>query len=245
MRFLGLAWAVFVLSSHAAAEFKVPSFTAPVVDEAAMLSPEVRQRLSDSLQALWTQRGHAQIAVLTVNDLGGLEIDQASLKVVEAWKLGEKRKDNGVLLIIAKTERRMRIEVGYGLEGDLTDLYGSRIIREEMIPRMREGRVDDAVLVAVAKILEKTDPDQSVVAAPKEASRKVRAISPLGIALMLVFAVLFVFLRILGSVFGGGRARRGGFWGGGGFGGSGGFGGGGFGGGGGGGFGGGGASGGW
>lgn len=245
MRLFGLAFLLF-LSARASAEFKIPAFSAPVVDKAGMLSPEFRQRLSGGLQALWERGGHAQIAVLTISDLGGLEVEQAALKVVEAWKLGEKKKDNGVLLMIAKNEHRIRIEVGYGLEGDLTDLYCSRVVREEMVPRMRAGNVDDAVLAAVSKILEKTDPQQSTLTAPAEEPQELRAVNPLGKALLLVFIVLFVVLRVLGSIFGGGTrgARRGGgFWGGG-FGG-GGFGGGGFGGGGGGGFGGGGASGGW
>jgi uncharacterized protein len=236
---------LLAFNSRAEAEFKVPAFTAPVVDAAGMLSSDLRQRLSDSLQSLWIQGRHAQVAVLTVDNLGGLEIEQAALKVVEAWKLGDKKKDNGVLLMIAKSEHRMRVEVGYGLEGDLTDLDCSRLIREEMVPRMRANQVDDAVLAGVAKILEKTNPESQAVQMPPRA--KPSGAPKFHVSLVLVFIFIFVALRVLGAIFGGKRRGlgRGGFWGGGFGGGGSGFSGGGFSGGGGGGFGGGGASGSW
>ena len=237
-----LAALLVLFARPLAADFKVPDFSAPVVDEAGMLQPQTVRALDNALEKLWEQGG-SQVAVLTVPDLGGLEIEQASIKVTDQWKLGKKGKDNGVLIMVAKAEHRMRIEVGYGLEGDLTDLYCGRVIRDEMVPLMRDGRADDAVMQGVARVLEKSDPGQRLLQAP-EPSQGAGANAGLPIPIFAILIIAFFFIRIL--LFG--LFSRRGFWGGGfgggGFGG-GGFGGGGFGGGGGGGFGGGGASGGW
>jgi uncharacterized protein len=225
--------------------FQVPPLMGPVNDQAGMLSPETTRRLDQALRALWQNRG-SQLAVLTVGSLEGEPIESASIKVVEAWKLGTAKADNGVLLMISKADRKIRIEVGQGLEGELTDLYCSRIIRGQMAPRMRQGDVDGAVLAAVAAILEKTDPNGSKaqgLSAPAEASNSILEGAQL-LAFLLFFGIFGVFLFISRKF--GGRGRGG--WGGGGWGGGGGSWGGGGGGGfsgGGGGFSGGGSSGGW
>jgi uncharacterized protein len=230
--------------------FDVPRLTGPVVDDAGMLSAGVESQISSALQRLRQQPGGVQIAVLTVPDLGDETIEQASIQVVDAWKLGGEDADNGVLLMIAKAERRMRIEVGQGLEGDIPDAYAKRIIDEAMTPLFRSGNVDQGVLVGVYQIAQRAHPDLDL--APlfqggqrrdwQTSHRKQRG----GISLI---PMLFLALLLIG-----GRGRRGSLLtgallgsmigrGGGGFGG-GGLGGGGFGGGGG-GFSGGGASGGW
>jgi uncharacterized protein len=226
-----------------AADFQVPALTGPVVDGAAMLSAPAREQLTQLLRKVNDASG-TQLQVLTVPDLGGLSIEEASIKVTDKWKLGSAKEDNGVLLMIAARERRVRIEVGQGREGVLPDIIASRIIREVIVPRFREGDVDRAILAGVYAILHYTDPDLvKNVAVPRQ-QKPGRG----GVGVLFVLFMIFMILQVL---FGSRRRRLWGMggvagglggssWGGGGFGG----GGGGWGGGGG-GFSGGGASGGW
>jgi uncharacterized protein len=144
---LGLA-----LTGREAPAIEVPKLTARVNDYAAILSPTTRQQLEDSLAKL-EQEESTQIAVLTVTSLQGAVLEEFSLKVAEAWRLGQKGRDNGALLLIAKNDRKLRIEVGYGLEGRLTDLAAGRIIRDVITPRFREGNFDQGVSEGVAAMI--------------------------------------------------------------------------------------------
>ncbi len=241
--------------------FEVPSLTGPVVDGAGIMSIEGRQRVEKLIRAVF-ESGGSQISVLTVKSLGGLSIEEASIKVVDKWKLGHQDKDDGILFMVAPNDRRLRIEVGRGKEGDLPDAISRRIINQVVGPAFRGGQFDDGILLGVAAIIQKTDPQFNLEAAgaPRPRSRSGGA-GGLPSAIFSLFFVLLFFispiLRLLQFAgilprgtsysrtfggFGGGGFGGGGF-GGGGFGG-GGFGGGGFGGGGG-GFGGGGSSGSW
>ncbi len=98
----------------------VPALRSAVTDQAGILSPATRQQLESALRQI-QKIGGTQLAVLTVPDLAGLTIEQASIRVVDAWKLGSKKDDKGLLLMVARDERKVRIEVGQGLEGVLTD----------------------------------------------------------------------------------------------------------------------------
>lgn len=232
--------------------FAVPALTGPVVDDARMLSQSTRERLSRFLRQLHDEGG-TQIQILTVDNLGGLSIEEASIKVTDQWKLGTAKADNGILLMLSKQERRVRIEVGQGYEGDLPDVTASRIVREVIIPQFKEGDFDRGVTDGILAIVHYVNPQflEGHNAAPRGTK-----ISGLGFWLIVGWLLVFLVLpRMLGFR---GRSPRGGWrggwddWGGGGWGG-GGFGGGGWGGGssgggwsgGGGGFSGGGASGGW
>lgn len=224
----------------ARAEFVVPPLTSPVEDPRNVLTTETRDSLRQLLRDV-RNGGGSQIQVLIVDSLEGLSIEEASLKVVEQWKLGSAKADDGVLLFIAMRERRVRIEVGQGREGELPDVIASRIIRNVIVPHFRENDPDRAVTAGVYAILHYTDPDVA-----KTADRRSRGGLPSG-AVIFFYIVLFLIFMMPGLL--GFRRRRRSWWmdGGGGFGG---FGGGGFGGGGGwsgggGGFSGGGASGGW
>lgn len=137
--------------------FPVPPLTEPVVDEAGILDPTTRSRLNQLLSQLW-QSGGSQIAVLTVPTLHGMPIEQASIEIVDQWKLGTATKDNGVLFLIAPNDRRMRIEVGQGLEGDLPDAIAKRIIAETVTPFFQQERYNDGVVAGVGAIIERTDP---------------------------------------------------------------------------------------
>lgn len=116
----------------------VPALSARVVDQTATLSADQRQRLASKLAAFESGKG-AQIAVLIVASVAPETIEQYALRVVESWKLGRKSVDDGALLLVAKQDRKLRIEVGYGLEGALNDATAKRIISETIAPRFKDG----------------------------------------------------------------------------------------------------------
>lgn len=127
----------------------VPALTARVNDYANALSPATRQQLENVLAQL-EKSDSTQIAVLIIPSLEGENLEDFSLQVVEQWQLGQKSLDNGALLLIAKDDRKLRIEVGYGLEGVLTDLKSSRIIRNIITPQFRNGNFDQGVIDGVS-----------------------------------------------------------------------------------------------
>ena len=133
---LGLALACALPALVAARE--VPFLSGRVVDEAALLTPEARAALEARLAKLETDT-QAQVAVLTVASLGGEPIEDFSHRVAETWKLGDAKRDDGVLFLIARDDRKMRIEVGYGLEPKLTDIRTRRIQDDLVRPAFRSG----------------------------------------------------------------------------------------------------------
>lgn len=144
---LALSW---VTSAWAALE--VPALKGRVNDYANMLSPGTRQQLETMLAEL-ERSDSTQIAVLTIASLEGEVLEEYSLKVAETWKIGQKGKDNGALLLIAKNDRKLRIETGYGLEGRLTDLQAGRIIRDVIRPKFRDGDFDGGTLAGVTAMV--------------------------------------------------------------------------------------------
>jgi len=140
------------LAACAALAADVPYLSGRVVDNAEILGKETRRQLTAQLKAHEQETGN-QIAVLTVPSLEGESIESYAEQVFNTWKLGRKGKDNGVLVLVAPNERRMRIEVGYGLEGTLTDVAASRIIRNVMTPRFKEGDFDAGVAGGVAAVI--------------------------------------------------------------------------------------------
>ena len=116
----------------------VPPLSGRVVDQTGTLSAGDIASLTQTLKDLETRKG-SQIAVLIVPTTDGEAIEQFSLRVAEAWKIGRKKIDDGALLVIAKNDRRLRIEVGYGLEGALTDATTKRIIDEDITPKFKTG----------------------------------------------------------------------------------------------------------
>jgi len=224
----------------------VPKHSSPVVDLAGVLSRGDQKKIAASLLQFQQQHG-PQLQVLVVPSLEDETIEGYSIKVVDKWKLGAKGKDDGVLLLVATENRKVRIEVGRGLEGDLPDVIAGRIIRTGILPFFKQGQTGAGILVGLGMIAESVGGKLENVPAPQ--LRKAKNTSG-GLGYLL-----FIGLFLIGPLFG--RRRRGGVGGallGGllmgtamssGRHGSGGFGGGGFGGGGGGGFSGGGASGSW
>ena len=131
---------------------EVPALKGRVNDHAGILSAATRQQLEDILSRL-EQTDSTQIAVLTIPSLGGEVLEEFSLKVAEKWKIGQKGFDNGAILLIAQKDRKLRIEVGYGLEGSLTDLMAGRIIRNVIVPQFRAGNFDQGVIDGVQAMI--------------------------------------------------------------------------------------------
>jgi len=145
---------VFWLVSSALA-FEIPQYSGYVNDYAEMITPETEERLERTLLA-FDQSDSTQIAILTINTLEGNSLEDLSIRIVDAWKIGQKDKDNGVLLFIAKNERKIRIEVGRGLEGVLTDLLSGRIIDQIITPYFKAGEFDQGFEAGVQAIIQAT-----------------------------------------------------------------------------------------
>lgn len=242
---------LLLLWAMTAGALEFPALSGRVVDQAGLLDAQTSAQLSQMLQA-HEQSTSEQIVLVTVPDLQGAAIEDYGYQLGRAWGIGQKGKDNGALLLVAKAERKVRIEVGYGLEGTLTDAQSSIIINNVILPSFRQGDFAGGIRAGAAAMLQVLGGDP--LAQPQQSNAQQHSQQRLPWPAFLILIVIVVLMikggggggrrggggggsvltgAVLGSVLGGGR-------GGGGFGG----GGGGFGGGGG-GFGGGGASGGW
>ena len=149
-RIVGLSLAAIWMAASVLA-LEVPYLAGRVNDLAGLLGATTEEQLEGRLAQLEEATG-AQVAVLTIASLEGEPLEDYSLRVVETWKLGREEVDDGVLLLVARDERQVRIEVGYGLEPTLTDLRSKRIISNLMVPRFREGDFDGGVTAAIEAI---------------------------------------------------------------------------------------------
>ncbi len=131
----------------------VPALTGRVNDYASMISPGARADIEGKLKQ-FEQQESTQIVILTIPSLEGDPIEDFSIRVAEAWKIGRKGSDNGVLFIVSKNDHKVRIEVGYGLEGRMTDLLAGRIIRDEVAPSFKNGNFDEGFAKGVTAIMD-------------------------------------------------------------------------------------------
>jgi uncharacterized protein len=152
----------------AQADVAVPRLTARVTDLTSTLDAQQVTTLEQTLQAFEMRKG-SQIAVLIVPSTQPESIEQYSIRVAEQWRLGRKRVDDGALLIIAKNDHTLRIEVGYGLEGALNDAVSARIIREIITPRFRQGDFYGGITTGIARMIGVVDGEP--LPAPTSASR--------------------------------------------------------------------------
>src|SRR3984885_13872214 len=146
-----LCWAIAAL-----ADVAVPPLTGRVVDKTATLSSSDVASLDQTLKNLELRKG-SQIAVLIVPTTEPEAIEQYSIRVAEAWKIGRKKVDDGALLVVAKDDRKLRIEVGYGLEGALTDATARRIIDEIITPEFRGGDFAGGISAGVDQMIRVAD----------------------------------------------------------------------------------------
>lgn len=187
----------------------VPALTARVTDETGTLTAEQKSALEQVLQA-FEQRKGTQIAVLIVPTTQPEAIEQYSLRVVQAWKLGRKAVDDGALLIVAKDDRALRIEVGYGLEGSLNDAVSSRIIREIIVPRFQHGDFYGGIAAGVDQMIRVADGEALPPPSPtsEKGAASVWRLAPLLLMLSIVFGRVLraVFGRLPGALIAGGGA---------------------------------------
>ncbi|MDD3813933.1 MAG: TPM domain-containing protein [Desulfocapsaceae bacterium] len=189
---LFLTLTLVFLGSRPIQALEVPALKGRVNDYAGILSPATARQLEDVLKNFETAES-TQIVLLTVPSLDGASLEDFSLRAVEAWKLGQKKLDNGALLLIAKNDRKLRIEVGYGLEEKLTDLVSGRIIRDIITPRFKEGNFDQGVIDGISAMM---DAVKGEFVATDSTRRQNRGGDP-G-AMLIFFLVIFSILgRIL------------------------------------------------
>ncbi|WP_448091009.1 TPM domain-containing protein [Pseudomonas azerbaijanoccidentalis] len=245
----GLVLVLWVFTLAVQAELSFPALTGRVVDNAQMIEPAVREQLTQQLQAHEKATGE-QLVVVTLPDLQGTDIADFGYQLGRHWGIGQKDKNNGALLIVARDERKLRIEVGYGLEDRLTDAQSSVIIHQVITPAFKTGNFSKGISDGVAAMLvvlggNPLDEPSTVYESTGDPSDDFVSRHPgLFVFLVLLFILTVFVCQMLGILPAGrgGSGGSGGGFGGGGFGGGGG--GGGFSGGGG-SFGGGGSSGGW
>ena len=143
-------------SFAATADVAVPALSGRVVDQTGTLSAGDADALTQKLRDLQTRKG-SQVAVLIVPTTEPETIEQFSIRVAETWKIGRKKIDDGALLVVAKNDHKLRIEVGYGLEGALTDVTARRIIDEIIVPRFRSGDFAGGISAGVDRIIRVID----------------------------------------------------------------------------------------
>ena len=145
--------ALFLCQCLGALAIDVPSLETRVTDLAGILSPEQKASLEEKLQA-FERTDSTQIAVLIIPSLQGESLEGYSIRVAEAWKIGHKGQDNGAILLISIEDRAVRIEVGYGLESNLTDARTGQIIRNDFIPRFKRGDYYGGIDAAATAMIE-------------------------------------------------------------------------------------------
>ncbi len=189
-----------VLLARPAQAVEVPKLTQRVEDKANVLQPQQRAQLEEKLAAYEQRTGH-QFAVLTVPSLDGDPIEDFSIRVAEAWRLGDKSRDDGLLLVLALQERRVRIEVGYGLEGVVTDAVAGRVIADDMTPLFRSGNYAEGLAAGLTRLMAAADGEAVGPARrPRNRSEGKAWVGP------LIMILIFLFFS------GGGRGRRRGFF---------------------------------
>ncbi|WP_165637417.1 TPM domain-containing protein [Bradyrhizobium shewense] len=156
---------LFAFASSASADVAIPELTGRVVDQTGTLSSSETAALSQKLRDFETRKG-SQIAVLIVPTTQPETIEQFSIRVAEAWKIGRKRVDDGAILVVAKNDRHLRIEVGYGLEGALTDVTSRRIIDEIITPKFRTGDFGGGISDGVDRMIRVIDGEPLPVPSP-------------------------------------------------------------------------------
>ncbi len=187
---LGAAWAV-------RAEVAVPPLTGRVVDLTGTLSGQTVNRIESKLAAFEAKKG-SQIAVLIVPTTQPEEIEQFGIRVAEQWKLGRKGVDDGAILLIAKDDRRVRIEVGYGLEGAIPDAIAKRIVADTIAPHFRVGDYDGGVEAGVDRLISVVNGEPL----PEPDRQWERSTGSFGHLLPLLLVVVFVASGVLRALFG-------------------------------------------
>jgi len=207
-----LAAALSLSATTLAFAFSFPPLTGRVVDQAGLMTPQSRSNVEDKLKNLEDKSG-IQLVVATVKSLQGGDIETFANELFRFWKLGEAKKNNGVLLLVAPTEHKVRIEVGYGLEGTLTDALSSVIIQSAMLPRFRVNDYSGGIERGVDGIISVLTSDASewqkkAKVRSEDASGVFNALFPILFFALMLFIIWYLVRHAGGP--GGGRRGRGG-----------------------------------
>ncbi|OGT97503.1 MAG: methanol dehydrogenase [Geobacteraceae bacterium GWC2_48_7] len=194
-----------LLLPHMSFCLEVPQLRGHVNDYANLLSPDVSQRLEQALTE-FEQSDSTQIVVLTIASLEGESLEEYSIKVAEAWRIGQAKLDNGAILLIAKQERKIRIEVGRGLEGKLTDLVSGRIIRGDISPYFKNNNYDSGITSGVSSIMQVVRGEYQ--AQPRDLKQGKKSTEPV-FTLLIFLLVAIVFLGSLSKFLGGAAGAAG------------------------------------
>lgn len=200
--FAGLALLVAVAVARAEPDY--PAFTAPVVDAAHVLSDGEKAAITRDLLDLQTKTG-VQFAVATVPSLDGGDIETYANGLFRKWKLGQKDVNNGLLLILAPNERKLRFEVGYGLEGTFTDVQSKLILHNSMVPKLKAGDPAGALKAGVADAILVLTKDKASL--PERLKPNTTNIDLQTVFIVFFFAVV-IFIIVMGRI----SRRRGGSW---------------------------------
>ena len=222
MRGLALLLLLIVVSlpSLAGQALHFPALSAHVVDEAHVLKPETTQELDERLFGF--EKGTSnQVIVATVPDLQGAVIEDFANQLYRYWKLGDKSKNNGILLLLAMQEHKLRIEVGYGLEGEFTDAMSSQIINQIMVPSLKTGDNEKAVVDGANAIMETLGGKILPAHMDQQQEQNVPGFIVVLFWIFIIYMVLrhpdiLLFMAMNGSFRSGGGSSRGSSWGGGG-----------------------------
>jgi uncharacterized protein len=193
---------VVLATAVQAAEPEFPPLTGRVVDEAGVLSERDQGELEAAL-ARFEEATTSQIVVATLGSLQGLPIEDYGYQLGRHWGIGQAGKDNGALLIVAPEEREVRIEVGYGLEGELTDALSRTIIETEILPHFRQGDFPAGIKAGVAGMIRALGGSYEPALPPVEVRPQEPAPSPIPLAVALPIIALIVLNRLFGR-----RRRR-------------------------------------
>jgi len=196
---------MLLLLPHLACAIEVPQLRGRVNDYASMLSPGAAGRLEQQL-ADFEKSDSTQIVVLTINSLEGESLEGYSIKVAEAWHIGQTKLDNGAILLIAKHQTKVRIEVGLGLEGVLTDLVSGRIIRGDMSPHFKNNDYDTGISAGVSSIMQVVRGEYK--AQPRDLKQGKKSASPV-VTLLVFLLVAVVFLGSFSKFLGGAAGAAG------------------------------------
>ena len=178
-------------SGLASAQVAVPLLAGHVTDLTATLTPAQKESLEQTLAAFEARKG-SQLAVLLLPTTAPEGIDQYALRVAEQWKIGRAKVDDGAILVVAKDDRTLRLEVGYGLEGALSDIVSKRIISDTIVPRFKQGDYYGGIDAGVAQIIRVVDGE----ALPAPASQRTQGPDDL----RQMFPFLLIVVLVVGGV---------------------------------------------
>lgn len=184
------AFIFLVCAPESFAEVKIPTLTSPVIDDAGMFSSSERNEL---VALLRSKLSTAQFQIWTIGSLEGDAIENVSIRAVEAWKLGSEKQDNGLLILISKNDRRMRIEVGQGLEGSIPDVIAGRVVDQIMKPYFREGQFFEGTIQAAQFLYQRLEnPNTGTRNDLSQPRRKRGGLGDLPLAILVLLLIIII-----------------------------------------------------